>query len=106
VQALLHAYGMEDLFDDDRVLDKETGVSKSAHLRELGRRFHVSFEDMVFIDDKVNHLDAAADLGVRCGLACWGYNGAREAEIAGARGYLLCSLDTLEAQLFPDPLVR
>jgi phosphoglycolate phosphatase-like HAD superfamily hydrolase len=106
VLTLLDAYGMDDLFDDDRVLDKDTGVSKAAHLRALRRRFDVSFEDMVFVDDKVNHLDAVAELGVRCGLACWGYNGEREALIARARGYLLCSLEALEAQLFPAALAR
>jgi phosphoglycolate phosphatase-like HAD superfamily hydrolase len=106
VRALLRAYGMDDLFDDDRVLDKETGVSKTAHLRTLRRRFDVSFDDMVFVDDKVNHLDSVASLGARCGLACWGYNGQREARIARERGYLLCRLEALEAQLFPDPPAR
>jgi len=101
VKSLLQAYGLDDLFEDSRVLDKETGVSKTAHLRALHRHFDVSFEDMVFVDDKVNHLDAVASLGVRCGLACWGYNGEREASIARSRGYLLCSLEALEAQLFP-----
>ena len=55
---------------------------------------------MFFIDDKVNHLDAVAELGVRCGLAAWGYNGAREAQLAHSRGYLVCSLEEIEAQLF------
>jgi phosphoglycolate phosphatase-like HAD superfamily hydrolase len=100
VRALLRAYGIDDLFDDERVLDKEAGVSKSMHMELLQRRFDCAYEQIVFLDDKVNHLDDVARLGVRCGLACWGYNGEREVRLARGRGYLVCSLDDVEAQLF------
>lgn len=100
VRTLLRAYGIDDLFDDERVLDKEAGVSKSVHMELLQRRFDCAYEQITFIDDKVNHLDDVARLGVRCGLACWGYNGEREAELARGRGYLVCSLDDVETQLF------
>ena len=100
VRALLDAYGIGDLFDDERVLDKEAGVSKSVHLELLQRRFDCAYEQITFLDDKVNHLDDVAKLGVRCGLACWGYNGEREVRLARARGYLVCGLDDVEAQLF------
>ena len=36
-------------------------------------------------------------------LAAWGYNGAREAEEARARGYAVCALDDFEATLFGPP---
>jgi hypothetical protein len=55
---------------------------------------------MTFVDDKVNHLDAVAPLGVRCALSAWGYNGPREHELARARGYRVCSLADVESQLF------
>jgi hypothetical protein len=55
---------------------------------------------MTFLDDKVNHLDSVSPLGVRCGLAAWGYNGPREHGLALERGYLVCRLDDVEAQLF------
>jgi phosphoglycolate phosphatase-like HAD superfamily hydrolase len=100
VHTLLHAYGIGDLFDDERLLDKETGVSKSAHLEHLRGRFGVDYAEITFLDDKVNHLDDVAKLGVRCGLAAWGYNGEREARLARARGHLVCSLDDVEEQLF------
>jgi len=100
VLALLRAYGIEALFDPDDVLDKETGVSKTAHLERLRRRHGVDFAEITFLDDKVNHLDDAARLGVRCGLARWGYNGEREERLARARGYLVCRLDDVERQLF------
>lgn len=100
VRALLRAYGIDALFDPDLVLDKEAGVSKVAHLEQLRRRCGLAYAQITFVDDKVNHLDDVASLGVRCGLACWGYNGEREARRARARGYLVCDLDNVEAQLF------
>lgn len=100
VGMLLRDYGIDDLFGADRVFDKETGVHKDAHLRQIGAAFGVAYHEIVFVDDKVNHLDAVAKLGVCCALAGWGYNGAREAAQARARGHLVCSLGTVEAQIF------
>jgi phosphoglycolate phosphatase-like HAD superfamily hydrolase len=96
VHALLRAYAVDDLFPEEWILDKETGVDKTAHLRELQRRVGCNFEDVTFVDDKVSHLDSVAALGVRCALAAWGYNGAREARLARQRGYGVWSLDGFE----------
>jgi phosphoglycolate phosphatase-like HAD superfamily hydrolase len=82
------------------VLDKETGVTKSAHLEHLHGKFGSDYPDMCFIDDKVNHLDDVARLGVRCALATWGFNGPRETALARAAGHLVCTLDDVEAQIF------
>ncbi len=103
VGLLLQVYGVEDLFPQDRVLDKEAGVSKVAHFEHLRARFDFEYSEMTFLDDKVNHLDAVAPLGVRCALATWGYNSPREHDLAEQRGYLLCTLDDAERQLFGAP---
>jgi phosphoglycolate phosphatase-like HAD superfamily hydrolase len=100
VRLLLRDYGIESLFREDLVLDKETGVSKCSHLEHLQQSLAVPFEEITFVDDKVNHLDQVAGLGVRCGLAAWGYNGEREWEGALRAGHLLLHLRDLEAQLF------
>ena len=100
VAALMRDYGIEALFPPERVLDKETGVHKDAHLRQLHKTVGVAYEEMVFVDDKVNHLDRVAGLGVRCALAAWGYNGEREIELASQRGYRVCTLENAEEQLF------
>ncbi len=100
VEKLLRVYGIDDLIPLERVHDKETGVTKDAHLEHLGRQFGLAPEEMTFIDDKVNHLDVVAKLGVRCGLAAWGYNGPREVALASERGHLVCSLGDAEEQLF------
>jgi phosphoglycolate phosphatase-like HAD superfamily hydrolase len=100
VGRLLRSYGIGDLFAEDRVLDKETGVSKADHLVHLHGRFGIPYPEMAFLEDKVSHLDAVARLGVRCALAAWGYNGEREIRQARARGYLVCTLADVERQLF------
>ena len=97
---LLEAYGVADLFPEGRVLDKETGVDKASHLRHLHERFGVSYPEITFVDDKVNHLDSVAGLGVRGALATWGYNGPREVALAERSGYLVLSLEDAEARLF------
>lgn len=100
VGMLLAEYGVADLFDPALVLDKETGVSKRAHHEHLARVTGFAWGDMTFVDDKVNHLDDVAGLGVRCALAAWGYNGPREHRLARAHGHLVCTLEGVEAQLF------
>jgi len=100
VGKLLRDYGIESLFREDLVLDKETGVSKRSHLESLQQSLEVPFGAITFVDDKVNHLDDVACLGVRCGLAAWGYNGRREWEAALRAGHLVLHLQDLEVQLF------
>ncbi len=97
---LLRHYGIDDLFEPDLILDKETGASKRSHLGRLKERTGAPFSQITFLDDKVSHLDDVTRLGVRCGLAAWGYNGAREIAHARERGHLVLTLDNFEAQLF------
>jgi len=104
VERLLLDYGLSDLFARECVLDKEMGVEKRFHLLALASRLDVPPTDITFVDDKVNHLERVADLGVRCALAAWGYNGERERRIARERGFLVCSLEDAEEKLFgPAP---
>lgn len=93
VEALLERYGLTDLFPAERVIDKEHGRSKRAHLETLRERLDVDFSEMTFVDDKYNHLEDVAPLGVRCVLAAWGYNGPREQRLADQAGYGVCDLD-------------
>lgn len=100
VDALLAHHGLEDLFPAQWITDKETGKQKSAHLTRLSEILGLPFERMTFVDDKINHLEHVAPLGVRCALAAWGYNGPREETLAAERGYLVSRLDSLEEQWF------
>lgn len=100
VRELLRHYGVEALFPEGRVLDKETGVGKDAHLSHLRELLGLPYEAMTFVDDKVNHLEVVAELGVRCVLAAWGYNGPREQRSAREQGMLVCTLADVEERLF------
>lgn len=97
--ALLAAYGVADLFIDRLVLDKEAGASKRAHIGALQSRLGCSADAITFVDDKLRHLDDVAALGVRCALAGWGYNSARERAVATTRGYAVLTFATFEATL-------
>jgi phosphoglycolate phosphatase-like HAD superfamily hydrolase len=100
VGLLLADYGVADLFEPALVLDKEAGITKVAHHEHLARATGVAYEEMTFVDDKVNHLDAVHALGVRCVLAAWGYNGPREHALARAHGHRVCGLGDFEAAAF------
>jgi len=103
VEHLLALYGIADLFPREHVVDKEHGRTKRAHVSTLQERLAVDFGEITFVDDKVNHLQDVSALGVRCALAAWGYNGARERTQARAAGHLVCSIDDVEPLLFGAP---
>lgn len=105
VEALLQEYGLAGVFAPEAILDKETGVTKAAHLERLRDVLGVPFADTTFVDDKVRHLDDVAGLGVRCVLAAWGYNGERERLLAARRGYVVADLDDIERTLIPGRLI-
>ncbi len=100
VDVLLCAYGIEQLFARDCIVDKEQGRSKRAHLRTLSERLGIPFRQITFVDDKLNHLEDVSGLGARCVLAGWGYNGERERRGALERGFVVSDLVSAEADLF------
>jgi HAD superfamily hydrolase (TIGR01509 family) len=102
VRLMLEEHGLADLLPESRVLDKETGRSKAAHLRHVQKLLGLPFSSLTFVDDKVNHLDAVAPLGVRCVLAAWGYNGPREHALARQRGFAVSTLEDAERLLFDE----
>jgi phosphoglycolate phosphatase-like HAD superfamily hydrolase len=100
VRLLLADLGLEGVIDPALILDKETGVDKTSHLTELSARAGAPFAVITFVDDKVNHLQKAASLGVRTVLAGWGFNTPREHDLARALGYPVASLATAGEILF------
>ncbi len=100
VGLLLSELGLEAAFEPRLILDKTTGVEKTVHLRELQRRTGAPFEHITFIDDKLNHLETVAGLGVRGVLAGWGFNTERERTKARGLGFDVAQLNTLDQTLF------
>jgi len=99
-ELLLAHLGVGDLFAPELVLDKETGVSKTAHLTILHDRLDVPFEEITFVDDKVNHLETVAPLGVRPVLAGWGFNTPREHDLARECGFEVANIADVERVLY------
>ena len=99
-ELLLDHLGVGDLFRGEFILDKEAGTTKTAHLTALRDRLAVDFSDLTFVDDKVNHLEKAAPLGVRPVLAAWGFNTPREHELARRNGFAVATTGDAESVLF------
>jgi phosphoglycolate phosphatase-like HAD superfamily hydrolase len=100
VRALLTQYGVADLFPESAVLDKETSESKRGHVLRIAERTGVPVSEVTLVDDKLKHLEDVAEIGARCVLAAWGYNGERERRRAAERGFLVCQLADFEARVF------
>jgi phosphoglycolate phosphatase-like HAD superfamily hydrolase len=100
VELLLDQLGFEGVFERELIVDKETGVEKTKHLRVLHDRTGVDFNNITFVDDKVNHLVKVAELGVRGVLAGWGFNTDREHELARELGFEVAELSTADEVLF------
>jgi phosphoglycolate phosphatase-like HAD superfamily hydrolase len=105
VEALLESYGLAGVFGPDAILDKETGVSKVAHLERLRASLGVTFAEITFVDDKLRHLEDVSALGVRCVLAAWGYNGERERRAAAQRAFTVASPADLRALAGPAGMI-
>lgn len=99
-EMLLDHLGVGNLFAPELLLDKELGVSKTAHLTALRDRLDVSFEDITFVDDKLNHLETVAPLGVRPILAGWGFNTPREHDLATEKHIQVVNFDDVERVLY------
>lgn len=99
-EVLLDHLGLGGLFAPECVLDKQTGVTKTVHLTALKDRLDVAFEEITFVDDKVNHLQDVAPLGVRPVLASWGFNTPREHDLAKKHSIAIANIDDAETVIF------
>jgi len=99
-EMLLDHLGIGDLFSPELVLDKDTGVCKTAHLTALRDHLDVSFQDITFVDDKLNHLETVAPLGVRPILAGWGFNTPREHDLATEKHIQVANFVDVETVLY------
>jgi phosphoglycolate phosphatase-like HAD superfamily hydrolase len=100
VELLLDELGFAGVFEREMILDKETGIEKTRHLRVLRERTGVEYSAITFVDDKVNHLAKVAELGVRGVLAGWGFNTGREHDLARDLGFEVAELATADSVLF------
>jgi len=95
VDFLLDLYGIQKFFLPEYILDKDFARSKRDSFLYFHQQLGLPFQKMHFIDDKVLHLVAVKDLGVKGYLALWGYNTPREHQVAQNHGFILLELSQL-----------
>ncbi len=100
VNALLSAYHLDSLFSPAQIYDKDNGSDKRHHVRKLIHDLGTHRHHITFIDDKLNHVQAVASLGIRSILAGWGHNTARERDRARQLGFPVAEPETAERLLF------
>jgi phosphoglycolate phosphatase-like HAD superfamily hydrolase len=91
----LKAFNLQRFFTDDMIFDKDYATQKADALRAIAGKTGTGFNDIHFIDDKLNHLTGCLDLGVHCYLATWGFNSEREHRAALSAGIALLTLEDL-----------
>ncbi len=96
IRRFLEAYGLDSLFPEEWLFDKEIGRSKQTHIERILERTGGNAGDILFVDDKVNHLEGVAGTGVRRALAGWGYNGPREHRRAHRLGIPVLRIEDLD----------
>jgi len=88
-RALLDDVGLGDI----PVYGREVSLDKRDHMRAIAQAFEVPLAHVAFVDDLLENLQPLAPLGVRLGLAGWGYNTPEEHERAIAAGVPVLSLE-------------
>ena len=60
--------------DDDKILGSDSGMDKDALFLKLKEASSIRFSDITFLDDNVNNLLKAKDMGISVFFASWGYS--------------------------------
>lgn len=89
VEVLLEHFGVGPM----EILDKEYGLNKKVHMERLIQEYELSSDDICFVDDRLPVVLKAKETGVKCFIATWGSNNAKQREIAVASGIELLDLD-------------
>ena len=84
VSAILKTQGI--LINDPRIISREFSIDKREQMKFITREYAVSFEEIFFIDDILEHLKLVGSLGVNVVLASWGYSNKRQLSEAKEEG--------------------
>lgn len=60
--------------DEDKILGSDSGMDKDAVFHKLKEAYSISFSAITFLDDNVNNLLQAKDMGISVFFASWGYS--------------------------------
>ena len=84
VSAILEKQGI--LINDSKVISREFSTDKREQMKFITKEYAVSFEEIFFIDDILEHLKLVASLGVNVVLASWGYSNRQQLSEAREKG--------------------
>lgn len=76
VSAILEKQEM--LIKSHKIIGREFSIDKREQMKFITNEFGVSFEEIFFIDDILEHLKLAGFLGVNVALASWGYSNQKQ----------------------------
>ena len=68
------------------IFDHRFGYDKVEQMKKIVEIYAVSFQDIYFIDDQIDHLYRPMDLGIQVFLAGWSYANAKQIKMAREQG--------------------
>jgi len=74
---------------ENRLFTKESGLSKAETARRICKNNKCKPVNAWFIDDNIAYLEEVSRMGVKCGLAHWGYSGEDAVRLARSRNYFI-----------------
>ena len=84
VSAILEKQGI--LINDRKIISREFSIDKREQMKFITKEYAVSFEEIFFIDDILEHLKLVGSLGVNVVLASWGYSNRQQLSEAKEEG--------------------
>lgn len=84
VCAILETQGIPIV--DSNIIGREFSIDKREHMRFIADEFGISFKEIFFIDDILEHLTLVGSLGVHVVLASWGYSNRQQLSEAKEKG--------------------
>ena len=75
----------EIFLNGQQIIGREFSIDKREQMKFIAKEFSVSFEEIFFIDDILEHLKLVRSLGVNVALASWGYSNKKQLSEAKER---------------------
>lgn len=84
VSAILEKH--ETFINSHKIIGREFSIDKREQMKFITKEYDVSFKEIFFIDDILEHLKLVASLGITGALASWGYSNKQQLLEAQEKG--------------------
>ncbi len=102
IYKLVNHFGIK--IKKENILAKEVSFDKKNHLNLIKKAENVGYNEILFIDDALDHLENTSKTGIQCALASWGYALAEDVIAAKKRGFLILDKNNISSLLTTDNL--